>query len=102
VELLRAAGPRVLVEVEVAPDADLAELATVDADILMFDNWPADRLKQAIRKARYFPRRPLIEVSGRIRLDNVRRIALCGPDFISVGYITHSAAALDISLDLEP
>lgn len=101
VELVRAAGPRVLVEVEVAPDADLAELAAVDADILMFDNWPAERLRPAIRRARYFARRPLIEVSGRIRLDNVRRIALCGPDFISVGYITHSAPALDISLDLE-
>lgn len=101
VETVRAADPRVLVEVEVAPEADLAELAMVDADILMFDNWPVERLKQAIRRARYFPRRPLIEVSGRVRLDNVRRIALCGPDFISVGYITHSAQALDISLDLE-
>jgi nicotinate-nucleotide pyrophosphorylase (carboxylating) len=102
VELARAAGPRALVEVEVGPDDDLGRLATVDADILMFDNWPIENLRQAIRRARYFAHKPLIEVSGRIRLDNVRRIALLGPDFISVGYITHSAPALDISLDLVP
>jgi nicotinate-nucleotide pyrophosphorylase (carboxylating) len=43
--------------------------------------------------------RPAVEVSGGVRLDNVRSIALCGPDFISVGLITHSSPSLDISLD---
>ena len=43
-----------------------------------------------------------VEVSGGIRLENVRGYAEAGPDYIAVGALTHSAPAVDISLDLEP
>jgi nicotinate-nucleotide pyrophosphorylase (carboxylating) len=43
-----------------------------------------------------------VEVSGGVRLDNVRAYAEAGPDFIAVGALTHAAPAVDISLDLEP
>ena len=101
VSLVRRGRVRVPVELEVSPEIDLGEIADLDVDILMFDNWPLAPLRQAIARARQFRSRPLVEVSGRVRLDNVRKIALAGPDFISVGYITHSAAALDLSLDLQ-
>ena len=89
------------VEVEVGPDVDLARLRDLDIDIIMLDNWDPKRLRRAIKMLRGFPSRPLIEVSGGIALANVRKIALCGPDLISIGYLTHSAPALDISLDFE-
>jgi nicotinate-nucleotide pyrophosphorylase (carboxylating) len=98
---VRKAKPRVAVEVEVAPGVDPASLRDLDIDILMFDNWKPGPLKAAIRRVRRFPSKPWVEVSGRIRLANVRDFALAGPDFISVGCLTHSAPALDMSLDFE-
>jgi nicotinate-nucleotide pyrophosphorylase (carboxylating) len=99
--LAARARPRVLVEIEAGPEVDLEELGALPVDIVMLDNWPLKRLARAIRTARRLPSRPLIEVSGRVRLENVRRLAECGPDFISVGCLTHSAPALDLSLEFE-
>ncbi len=99
VEGVRRRRARVPVEVEVGPDVDLDELAGLDIDIVMLDNWPVRKLSRAIRTVRGLPSRPLVEVSGGVRLETVRKIAMCGPDFISVGYLTHSAQAIDISLD---
>lgn len=99
VERVQRAKPGVGVEVEVGPDTDPASLAWLDIDIVMLDNWPIGRLRRAIGLVRRLPSSPLVEVSGNVRLRNVRRIALCRPDFISVGLLTHSAPSLDISLD---
>jgi nicotinate-nucleotide pyrophosphorylase (carboxylating) len=99
--LAAKARPRVLVEIEAGPEVDIEGLGELPVDILMLDNWPLKRLRGAVRTARRLPSRPLIEISGRVRLENVRRLAECGPDFISVGSLTHSAPALDISLDFE-
>lgn len=100
VERVRRSGARIGVEVEVGPDVDLGQLAGLDIDIVMLDNWPIRRLRRAIRTVRGLASRPLVEISGGIRLENIRRVAECGPDFISVGYLTHSARSIDISLDL--
>jgi nicotinate-nucleotide pyrophosphorylase (carboxylating) len=99
VRRVKKAGGPVAIEVEVAPGVDLDDLEGLDIDMVMLDNWPVSRLKRAIKKARNLTCRPMVEVSGGVRLDNVRSIALCGPDFISVGAITHSSPSLDISLD---
>jgi len=99
VERVRRSRTRVPVEVEVGPDVDLDQLAGLDIDIVMLDNWPVRRLPRAIRTVKGLESRPLVEISGGIRLETVRKIAMCGPDFISVGYLTHSAQAIDISLD---
>ena len=99
VERVRKARPGVGVEVEVGPDNDPAALEGLDIDIVMLDNWPIGRLKRAIGHVRRLPSNPLVEVSGTVRLENVRRIARCGPDFISIGLLTPSAPSLDISLD---
>jgi nicotinate-nucleotide pyrophosphorylase (carboxylating) len=99
VRRVKTARPGVGVEVEVGPDTDPASLEGLEIDIVMLDNWPIRRLKGTIGRVRRLPSQPLVEVSGNVRLENVRRIALCGPDFISIGMLTHSAPSLDISLD---
>jgi nicotinate-nucleotide pyrophosphorylase (carboxylating) len=101
VEKVRAAKPDALVEVEVGPDVDLDVLEHLDIDIVMLDNWPVRRLRKAIGIMRGLPSKPLVEVSGCVRLRNVRRISRCGPDLISVGFLTHSSPSLDMSLDLD-
>jgi nicotinate-nucleotide pyrophosphorylase (carboxylating) len=101
VERARRAGVRVPVEVEIGPGVELGSIADLDVDIIMLDNWPIRRLRQAIRTVRRFSSRPMVEVSGGIGLGDVRKIALCGPDFISIGGLTHSAPSLDISLDFK-
>lgn len=99
VRRVRRAKPGIGIEVEVGPDTDPASLEGLRIDIVMLDNWPLDRLKRAVGSVRRLSASPLVEVSGNVRLENVRRIALCGPDFISIGLLTHSAPSLDISLD---
>ncbi len=77
------------------------------ADILLLDNFPLDRLKKITGWIKNFCRdrrmkRPLLEVSGGVTLDTVRRISRCGVDRISIGRLTHSAPILDMSLDVRP
>jgi len=91
----------VLIEVEMAYGMDLRLLEDLEVDIVMLDNYPIPRLRRAISYVRSLPYKPYVEVSGGVNLGNVRKIAVCGPDFISVGGITHSAPALDIGLDFE-
>ena len=64
----------------------------------MLDNMSIDVMEQAIAKARSHAHQAEIEVSGSITLERLREVAALGPDFISVGSITHSAPALDMSL----
>jgi nicotinate-nucleotide pyrophosphorylase (carboxylating) len=86
------------VEVEVSNMAEALEAAEAGADITMFDNMNLSDMRKA---AKSIHGRALIEASGGITLDNVRAVAETGVDFISVGALTHSVRALDISLDLE-
>ena len=71
-------------------------------DIVLLDNMGQWQLKHAVEmrnKMRKKNKRPLLEASGNITLNNVSAIAQCGVDRIAVGAITHSAAAADIALD---
>jgi len=85
------------IEVEVENLHDLKEALAAGADIVMLDNMPLKDMKEAVRTVRG---RIKIEASGNIRLENVRKIAETGVDFISVGALTHSAVAADISLKI--
>ncbi len=87
------------VEVEVQTQQEAEEAAKAGADIIMLDNMSLQEMRQAVKAV---DGRALIEASGGITLDRIRAIAETGVDFISVGAITHSAEALDISLELEP
>ncbi|MEW6088658.1 MAG: carboxylating nicotinate-nucleotide diphosphorylase [bacterium] len=84
-----------LVEIEVKNLKELEEALFFSPDIIMLDNM---KLRD-IRKAREIvPVKIKLEVSGNINLKNVRKVAETGVDFISIGAITHSAKALDLSL----
>jgi nicotinate-nucleotide pyrophosphorylase (carboxylating) len=67
------------------------------ADIIMLDNMGLSLIRQALDMIKG---RALVEVSGGVTLANVREIASAGPDFISIGVLTHSAPAANLSLDL--
>jgi len=89
---------RLPVEVEVATASEALEAAEAGADIVMLDNMSLEDMRKAVKSIHG---RALIEASGGITLDNVRAVAETGVDSISIGALTHSVTALDISLELE-
>jgi nicotinate-nucleotide pyrophosphorylase (carboxylating) len=95
----RQAAPHTLkVEVEVTDLDQLAEALDAGADIIMLDNMDLDTMREAVRQV---DGQALLEASGGVRLESVRAIAETGVDLISVGALTHSAPAVDISLLFE-
>jgi len=92
------APQRLPVEVEVRTVQEALEAVEAGADIVMLDNMNLEDMREAVKSING---RALIEASGGITLDNVRAVAETGVDFISIGALTHSARALDISLELE-
>jgi len=93
-------APRTLkVEVEVNTIQEALEAAEAGADIIMLDNMSPDEMRHIVG---LIPSQVKIEASGGVTLANVRQVAMSGVNTISVGALTHSAKALDISLELEP
>jgi nicotinate-nucleotide pyrophosphorylase (carboxylating) len=95
-------GARHLVKVEVeVGSADAAEAAMrAGADAILLDNMPVAEMREAVKRVRSYSGHVIIEASGSVALDNVREIAETGVDIISVGKLTHSAPAVDISLEI--
>jgi nicotinate-nucleotide pyrophosphorylase (carboxylating) len=93
----RHAPHTVRIEVEVETLAQLDEALAAQADIVLLDNMSVDILRQAVARV---GGRAVTEASGGIILDTARAVAETGVDLLSVGALTHSAPALDISLDL--
>ncbi len=94
----RAEVPHTLtIEVEVEDLDQVREALDAGADGLLLDNMSLEVMSQAVGMARG---KAVLEASGRINLANVRDVAATGVDLISVGALTHSSRALDISLDL--
>jgi nicotinate-nucleotide pyrophosphorylase (carboxylating) len=89
-------GHLVKVEVEVDTLAQLEEALALGIDAVLLDNMTVDDLKQAVAMARG---KVITEASGRITAATAPAIAATGVDLISVGWVTHSSAALDIGLD---
>jgi nicotinate-nucleotide pyrophosphorylase (carboxylating) len=87
------------VEIEVDQLEQIEEALEEGAQMILLDNFTPEDVAKAV--ATIAGRVP-VEVSGGVRLDNVRAYAEAGPDFIAVGALTHAAPAVDISLDLEP
>lgn len=86
------------VEVEVSSVEDAVTAAVAGADIILLDNMTLDQMRKAVQAV---AGRAMLEASGGITLDNARKIAETGVDIMSVGALTHSAKALDISLELQ-
>ena len=99
----RANAPHLLkVEVEVESLAMLEEAIDAGVDAVLLDNMTPEEVREAIRFARRSRPDLLVEVSGGVNLQTVRAYAEAGPDLISVGALTHSTPAADVSLELEP
>jgi nicotinate-nucleotide pyrophosphorylase (carboxylating) len=87
------------VEIEVESLDQIEEAIEAGAQMVLLDNFTPEDVREAV--ALIHGRVP-VEVSGGVRLDNVRAYAEAGPDYIAVGALTHSAPAVDISLEIEP
>ena len=95
----------ILVEVETRTLEEVADALKAEVDIVLFDNMNIAQLEEAVKMVKNWKpskvrRKPLTEASGNITLENVHNVAQTGVDRISVGAITHSAKALDISLEI--
>lgn len=96
-----------LIEVETRTREEVADAVKAGVDVILFDNMSVLQLKESVKLLHDWNfadsiRRPLTEASGNITLDNVRQIARTGVERISIGAITHSAKAMDISLEINP
>ena len=114
VEAAREKRPKGLkIEIEVVNLKEFKEVLRHRPDIIMLDNMRMSDIKEAVRirgcqsapqlrsgPARETEHQTLLEVSGGVNLDNVREIAKTGADIISIGALTHSAKAVDISLEV--
>ena len=97
-QAIARASHTIRVEVEVESLAQVSEAVAAGAHIIMLDNMSVDTMRAAVD---LIAGRAAVEASGGITLETVRAVAEAGVDLISIGGLTHSTDALDISLDLE-
>jgi nicotinate-nucleotide pyrophosphorylase (carboxylating) len=89
------------VEVEVENLAQFLLALNLHPDIIMLDNMPVRDMKKAVRiRDRLLHRRPQLEASGGITMNNVKKVASTGVDAISIGELTHSVDSVDLSLEV--
>ncbi|HOJ10285.1 MAG TPA: carboxylating nicotinate-nucleotide diphosphorylase [Clostridiales bacterium] len=98
VEAAKASVPHTIkIEVETETINQVQEALVAGADIIMLDNMNEEKMREAVK---LINKRALVEASGNVSLDNVRQVALTGVDIISIGTLTHSVKALDISMKI--
>ena len=90
------------IEIEVRTLGELEEALNNGAEAVLMDNMNVEEVRRGVERIRNHSRRIPIEVSGGIRLDNVRAYADTGVDYISVGALTHSPTAVDLSMRIFP
>ncbi|WP_343799743.1 carboxylating nicotinate-nucleotide diphosphorylase [Bacillus carboniphilus] len=91
-------GHTVKIEVEIESEQQLHEAIRNHADIIMFDNLPPAEIKKWVK---YVPDHIVTEASGGITLDRLKDYAETGIQYISLGYLTHSAPSLDFSMNVK-
>jgi nicotinate-nucleotide pyrophosphorylase (carboxylating) len=90
------------IEIEVRTPQELDDALAHGAEAILLDNMSPDEVRHAVDRCSRLERRIPLECSGGIRLENVRAYAETGVDFISVGLLTHSPQAVDMSLRVVP
>jgi nicotinate-nucleotide pyrophosphorylase (carboxylating) len=101
IERARAASPHLLkIEVEVKDLAELELAIAARADVILLDNMTTAAMAEAVRRVRTSGLPILTEASGNLGLDRLREVAETGVDLLSVGALTHSAVAADLSMKL--
>lgn len=96
--LRKKIGHMVKIEVETRTLEELDEALTAGADVIMLDNMDYDTMKEAVRRTNG---RALLEASGNVTQENIRKVAECGVDIISLGALTHSVKCFDISMRID-
>jgi nicotinate-nucleotide pyrophosphorylase (carboxylating) len=99
VERMKATDPEMPIEVEAQSLEQVDEAIAAGADIILFDNLPIEAIHEGVRRV---GGRAKIELSGGITLDRIPELAKTGANYVSVGALTHSAPAADLSFELEP
>lgn len=100
VRLARAAAPHLAkIEVEAKTIAEVKEALKVNAEVILLDNMSPDLVSRAVA---IIGEAAVVEVSGGVRFDTLRDYAIPGVNVISIGALTHSATAVDLSLDVQP
>lgn len=94
VEKVRSAHPEIKIEVETTTLDQVEEALAAEADMIMLDNMSIEQMSKAVE---VIDSRAQSEASGNVTLETVKEIAATGVDFISVGALTHSVKAFDIS-----
>jgi len=99
VRRMQAAKPEMPIEVEAQSLAQVDEALQAGADIILVDNLAAEEIREAVARARG---RAQVEISGGVTIERLPELAATGADYVSVGALTHSAPAADLSFELEP
>jgi nicotinate-nucleotide pyrophosphorylase (carboxylating) len=98
VRRMKAARQEMLVEVEAQSLADVEAAVDAGAAVLLLDNLPLEQIHQAVGR---IAGRAKIEISGGVSLDRMPELARTGADYVSVGALTHSAPAVDLSFEID-
>jgi nicotinate-nucleotide pyrophosphorylase (carboxylating) len=96
---MKAARQEMPIEIEAQSLDQVNEAISAGADVILLDNLPIDDVREAVRR---IARRAKVELSGGVTLERIPELARTGADFVSVGALTHSAPAADLSFELEP
>jgi nicotinate-nucleotide pyrophosphorylase (carboxylating) len=99
IQRMKASKPEMPIEVEAQSLDQVDEALRAGADIVLVDNLPIDHIREAVRRARG---RAQVEISGGVTLERLPELAATGAEYVSVGALTHSAPAADLSFELEP
>jgi len=96
---VRAANARVPIEIEAETLDEVDEALAAGAGFILLDNMSTADIREAVRRT---AGRAKIEISGGVTLERIPELAETGADYVSVGALTHSAPAVDISFEIEP
>ena len=96
---MRESQPGMPIEIEAQSLDEVDAALAAGVEILLVDNMSTDEIRAAVTRARG---RAKVEISGGVTLERIPELAATGADFVSVGALTHSAPAVDISFELEP
>lgn len=99
VSQIKEALPEITIEVEVTNLEETIEAIHAEADIIMLDNMSIEQMSAAVK---LIDKKAKTEASGNMTLQRIKEVASTGVDFISVGALTHSVTALDISMNIIP
>jgi nicotinate-nucleotide pyrophosphorylase (carboxylating) len=98
-ERMKRACKEMPIEIEAQSLAQVEEVITAGADVILLDNLSIEEVREAIRRVRG---RAQIELSGGVTLERIAELSHTGANYVSVGALTHSAPASDLSFELEP